>query len=80
MKTIVNLENNVSLYLFEEEEQVLLNESITIVGEPPRFIIHDCNSNNSVIYRGLATPEDWVGWKYLVIEDQWVDNPEYLKK
>lgn len=77
MKTLINLENLVSLYLFEEDEQVVLTDTNTVVGSAQKVIIGDCNSSNSRVYSGVTAPEDWVAWKYMFIEGQWVDNPEY---
>lgn len=74
MKTLVNNLTNISLYVFEDDEILdITNESIT-VGNPPKFIIGDCNSENITLHTNVTVPEDWYGCKYLYVNNEWVLN------
>ena len=78
MKTIVRNYNNVSLYLFNNDEKLIITENDITVGEPPKFIIADCNSTNVTLFENVADPGDWIGWKYLYTEaNGWELNPNW---
>ncbi len=81
MKTIVSNENNVSLYLFEDSETIIQEENRTLIGNPLRFIIADCNANNTRVVENVPHPDpinnDWFGWKYLH-DGQWHLNPNFV--
>lgn len=78
MKTITSNQNNVSLYLFEDSETIVVTQTEITVGNPPRFIIGDLNSTNSTLFENVSNPEDWQGWKYLyAAADGWVLNPDW---
>jgi hypothetical protein len=85
MKTICRLENftvpNVSLYLFADEQQVLIQENKTIVGAPdqPDFVIMDCDTSNCVLKENVTEPDQWVGWKYTYTDEVgWELNPSWV--
>ncbi len=86
MKTICRLPDftdgpNVSLYLFEDSKQVLIESDKTVIGDPskPDVIIMDCNSSNVVLHEGVTDPDDWCGWKYFyTTDDGWVLNPNWV--
>lgn len=79
MKTIVRKDNNVSLYLYDDEIVVDIQSDKTIVGDPPMLIIGDCNSSNATLFENVSNPEAWQGWKYLYTDaDGWVVNPEWI--
>lgn len=79
MKTITRNDTNVSLYLFDDTETVVMAATETTVGNPPQLIISDCGTSNSTLYEGVTNPDEWVGWKYLyTTEDGWVLNPDWI--
>ena len=78
MKTIVRNGTNVSLYLFDDAETVVMTATETIVGAPPRLIISDCSTENATLFEGVTNPEAWTGWKYLyTAAGGWVLNPDW---
>jgi hypothetical protein len=78
MKTIVNKENSMSLYLFEDSMELIVTDQNITVGNPPEFIIGDCNSNNTIIYTNITAPDDWFGCKYFFDGTTWTINPDYV--
>lgn len=78
MKTIVRNETNVSLYLFDDSKSVDVQEDRIVVGNPPELIISDCNSSNATLFEGVASPDEWTGWKYLyTAAGGWELNPAW---
>jgi hypothetical protein len=78
MKTIVRNGSNVSLYLFDDSEVVSIQADKTVVGNPERLIIADCNTSNATLFEGVTHPEAWTGWKYLYTQaGGWVLNPDW---
>lgn len=78
MKTLTK--QNRSLYLFNDSESILINDNNIIVGEPPKFIISDCNSTNTVLHESVVTPpEDWTGCKYMYENNEWSLNPDWVE-
>ena len=76
MKTLVK--ENTSLYIFLDNETVDLQEERVIVGDPPKFIIADCNSSNTELHAGVTPPEDWTGGKYFFDGTTWTLNPDWV--
>lgn len=78
MQTITRKDTNISLYLLEDDVTITVTDENIVVGEPPQFIIADCNSTNADLYTNVPAPEDWIGWKYLYTpESGWVLNPDW---
>lgn len=77
MKTLVKA--NISLYLFKDEEIVFLSQEGITIGNPPKFIIADCNPSNTTLFEGVTAPDDWVGGKYLFNGGGWSLNPEWFE-
>jgi hypothetical protein len=47
VKTIVENITNLSKYLLDDAEVVVLNEDNIVVGDPPKFIIDDLNASTA---------------------------------
>ena len=62
MKTITK--SNLSLYIIEDDERVIIESDKITVGFPPKFIISDLNSGNAVLHDYVFPPNDWTGGKY----------------
>jgi len=81
MKTLVKnvrTVNNLSLYLFGDDVDLDIQSDKIIVGDPPQFIIADCNSTNTVLHTNVATPPgDWTGTKYTYNGTAWAANSDY---
>lgn len=86
MKTICRLAGyeqgpNISLYLFADDKQVLIESDKTTIGDPsdPEMYIMDCNSSNVLLHEGVTEPDDWFGWKYFYTPyGGWVLNPDWV--
>lgn len=77
MKTLVR--DNISLYLLADDETVVMTTENIIVGNPPKFIIGDCNSVNTTLHENVTGPEDWVGCKYIFNGTDWTLNPNWVE-
>lgn len=75
MKTL--LKNNVSLYMFDDNDVVVLSENSVSGGSPVELIISDCNIHNSVLVDVVSAPNDWIGGKYLYKNGNWLENPSW---
>tara|TARA_R110000824_G_scaffold382015_1_gene575082 strand:+ start:1852 stop:2121 length:270 start_codon:yes stop_codon:yes gene_type:complete len=69
MKTLTK--NNLSLYLLEDDENVVLTPSEITIGDPPRAIIQDCSSEDTVLHEGVTAPDDWREHKYTYDGTTW---------
>ena len=79
MKTIVRAGTNISLYLFDQNEEVTVYSDHISVGNPVRFNIGDCSSSNAILYENVSNPGDWSGWKYFYTpENGWALNPDWV--
>jgi hypothetical protein len=76
MKTLVK--NGCSLYLFPDDDEVVIAENNVTIGAPPKLVISDCNLSNSVVFENITPPEDWYGRKYLFDGVTWAENPSFV--
>lgn len=77
MKTLTK--ENLSLYLFDDAEFVAIATDKITVGNPPKFIIGDCNSIDTILHEGVTGPDDWVGGKYLFDGTDWTPSPDWVE-
>lgn len=78
MKTITNL-NNLSLYLFDDDEYLNIADNYTNVGMPVKMQIADCNITNVRLFSKATPPADWTGGKYFYDGATWALNPDYVE-
>ena len=79
MKTIINNETNVSLYLLPPTETVNIFADRIEVGNPIRFAISDLNSSNCTLVEDVTAPDDWYGCKYTYTATEgWVAVPDWV--
>lgn len=76
MKTLTK--DGLSIYLFQDSEVLTVTPENISVGKPIKFIISDCNSNNSELHQGVIAPQDWVGCKYFFDGVNWTLNPNWV--
>jgi len=79
MKTLVKNSDNLSLYVFDDNEALDIHADKIVVGDPERMIIGDCNSGNVTLYDNVTPPSDWTGGKYLFDGASWTANPGYTE-
>jgi hypothetical protein len=77
VKTLIK--NGVSLYVFEDNEYVKMEDSFIQVGYPPKFFISDCNISNTTLFENVTPPSDWFGCKYLFNGTDWSVDPNYVE-
>jgi len=74
MKTIIETATNVSKYIFDDEQDLVVTaDNITC----PDFVIGDMHSGNAQVIADVTPPEDWSGCKYLLIGREWSANPNW---
>jgi hypothetical protein len=78
VKTIVEKSTNLSKYLLDDAEVVVLNEDNIVVGDPVKFIIGDLNASTATVYESVTAPADWIGNKYTFDGTEWTLNPEWV--
>jgi hypothetical protein len=63
MKIIIRNENKVSYYVFNDSDELVVEENRITT---PSFIIGDMGSSNATIYEDITdVPEDWENDKYI---------------
>ena len=72
MKTITR--NNISLYIFDDNEIIIRTPENIMVGDPIKIIISDCNLNNSLLHENVVAPQDWENMKYSFDGNEWQMN------
>ena len=75
MKTIIENESKLSKYIFEDDEEIILEENLIKTSE---MFICDLNSNNSTVVSSVTPPEDWAGNKYMYENDTWTLNSDWI--
>lgn len=76
MKTITLNTNNVSIYIFEDSETVVLLDTCVEIGNPVDNTVLDCNKNNVTLHENVTVPNDWDSHKY-IYDGEWNQNPKY---
>jgi hypothetical protein len=79
MKTIVRLDNNISLYVFEDTTLIDVHEDKIIITSDEIMTISDCNSANTIVYENITAPDDWRGWKYFFDGSEWTLNEDWVE-
>jgi len=77
MKTLTK--NGLSIYLFDDAEVLSITEENITVGDPPKFIVGDCNSSDTTLFTDVTPPEDWTGCKYFYGGAIWSLNPDWVE-
>ena len=78
MKTLVDINTYISLYLFDDSETILLLEDRVIVGNPVQFVIADLKSSNTFVFENVTPPQDWCGRKYAYDGNAWTLNSDFI--
>lgn len=74
MKTIIELETQLSKYVFENDALIVFKDDSI---ETPIFIISDLNTSNAKMFENVNPPNDWIGNKYLFNGVDWTLNPDW---
>lgn len=76
MKTIIDTENNWSMYIFDNDVTLSVETNRIVT---PDFIISDLNLNNASIIEDVTPPSDWTGCKYIYADSTWTLNSEWIE-
>jgi hypothetical protein len=79
MKTVVRTNSNVSLYLLPDEMEVLIDSESMTLGNPPQYLVLDCNISNCLLIENVTNPNGWKGGNYLYVNGEWLPNPEWIE-
>jgi hypothetical protein len=77
MKTITYNNTNISVYIFEDDDDVTLTEKCIVCPQIIRncessfLYVREMNSNNSTIHLDVTPPEDWEADKYYFDGSNW---------
>ena len=84
MKTIVRNDTNMSLYIFEDNKVVDIDDEKTQIGveddpSDESSVVWDCNSSNVTLHENIDdTPENWSEWRYTYDGSSWAVNPDWV--
>lgn len=74
MKTLIRNEDDISIYLFEDDEQLLMGDEQIVVGDPVDLVIGDRHAGNTTLQENVTPPADWAPWKYKLQDGNWISN------
>jgi hypothetical protein len=67
MKTLINKITNESVYLFNDDAEVELRDSCLYLNGI--LDVEGVDSNTYILVSDVTPPDDWIGNKYLLVED-----------
>lgn len=79
MKTVVRNNSNVSLYLLPDDMEVVIGIENMTLGNPPQYLVLDCNTSNCTLVENVTNPGDWKGGNYLYVNGTWAANPAWIE-
>ena len=65
--------------MLEDDVDVVMTPKKIIIGDPPKFIIGDCSSQDTVLHEGVSKPDDYVEFKYNYNGTIWELNPNFIE-
>lgn len=77
MKTITRNEENISIFVADDDVEITVQGDRIIIGEPEDFIMGDRNSGNSTLHENVTLPEDYHIYKYKFDGTNWTVNPAF---
>lgn len=80
MKVVTRKQTQLSLHLIAEDDPLIFDTTgWLVIGEPPKLIVTDCNSDNCTLYDGITPPTDWAAGKYLFDGKDWTVVPQWTQ-
>jgi hypothetical protein len=73
MKTLIDIETKISLCVYEDATEVVIQTNQILIGNPVQTYILDRYQSNTTLIENVTPPQDWDGWKYKYIDGQWVE-------
>jgi len=78
MKTLIDIETNASIGIYDDAIEVTIQAENILVGNPVQITILDRYQSNTVLAENVTPPDDWFGWKYLYASGAWTPNPNFV--
>jgi len=78
MKTIVRKDNGISIWLFNDDVNIVIGPTKTQITNNFIRTIEDCDTSNSLMYENVTPPSDWFYHKYIYSNNTWSDNPNFV--
>ena len=63
--------------MFEDDVDIAMTTKKITVGDPPKLIIADCNSTDTVLHTGVTAPSEWRPYKYTYDGTTWVEDSDF---
>lgn len=79
MKTLIDIETNASICIYEDATVVTIQSDNILVGDPLQTTILDRFQSNTILVENVTPPVDWYGWKYLYVSNSWTLNPDFAE-
>lgn len=79
MKTIVRNEDSISLYYFDDDTEITVGETTTVITKDGETVltIADSEPEGVTIYTEVDAVPDWYGWKYFYDGSTWTVNEDF---
>lgn len=78
MKTIVRNEDNISLFYFDDDTEIVVGEETKIIKDGEEILtIADSEPEGVTIYTEVDAVPDWYGWKYFYDGSNWTVNEDF---
>jgi|TARA_B100001094_G_C18194136_1_gene809391 hypothetical protein len=78
MKTIVRNEDNISLFYFDDDTEIVVGKETKIIKDGEEILtIADSEPEGVTIYTEVDAVPDWYGWKYFYDGSNWTVNEDF---
>jgi hypothetical protein len=74
MKTLIDIETNASICIYDDATEVVIQADQIIIGNPVQTYILDRYQSNTTLIENVTSPSDWYGWKYKYVNNEWIEN------
>ena len=78
MKTIVRNEDNISLFYFDDDTEIVVGKETKIIKDGEEILtIADNEPEGVTIHTEVDAVPDWYGWKYFYDGSNWTVNEDF---
>jgi len=74
MKTLLRNSDNLSMYIFGDDDSVVLDTNSVTISD---WVITDLNNTNSTLVENVTPPSDYARCKYTYSDGVWTVIPGY---
>ena len=76
MKTLVEKNTNLSIHLWHDTYNIAIDENGYLINETESR--QDYNANTADVVLAAEAPDDWMGCRYLYVNNEWHANPAWV--